>query len=487
MNASKWLVQLVLLISLAAPGWAANHYVRAAASGSADGSDWTNACTDFTGSCAVASLVRGDTYYVGTGTYGSRTFNTAVSGTLVITIRGATASEHGTDTGWQASYGVDVAQATFGTGMVIARSYITFDGAVGPVWSGSAAAYGFRIALPSNCSADQLGMQIIDVTPAVISNVTVKRVSWLGCGPSFDGFRQQGIYVGANVGIGDDSTQDITISTLYLDDGITPLIVDRAVRVTVEYVFIDDNWSGVFHGVSVQNRNVDDVIYRYNRIENSTGTGGICGYDNFIRNVKIYANLFVANGGGNGLICSGDGGSVGLDGWLVYNNTIVDAPANFFFSTHASTANNFIRNNLLYKSEPFISATAGITHEYNTYLDSLNTPESEPNGQIDTFNPFVNYASGNYHLANGTSVDAGLSLGSPYSSDPDGLTRGGDGKWDRGIYEFSAGQPRSFHYQPIRSTVRLALFLATLALAAITYRRWVTQPDTAAPCKVKTS
>ena len=79
---------LIVLILTATPAWAANWYVRAAATGSANGSDWTNACTDFTGSCAVSSLVRGDTYYVATGAYASRTFNRAESGTLVITIKG---------------------------------------------------------------------------------------------------------------------------------------------------------------------------------------------------------------------------------------------------------------------------------------------------------------------------------------------------------------------------------------------------------------
>ena len=38
---------------------AANHYVLAGASGT--GNDWTDACPDFTGSCAPASMVRGDT------------------------------------------------------------------------------------------------------------------------------------------------------------------------------------------------------------------------------------------------------------------------------------------------------------------------------------------------------------------------------------------------------------------------------------------
>src|SRR5690242_20637237 len=105
------LLGVILLFSPNAD--AASHYVRSGASGNGSGSDWANACTDFTGACAVASLVRGDTYYVGTGSYAGRTFNTPASGTLVITIKGATGADHGTSTGWSSAYGVDVTPATW--------------------------------------------------------------------------------------------------------------------------------------------------------------------------------------------------------------------------------------------------------------------------------------------------------------------------------------------------------------------------------------
>ena len=53
-----------------------------------------------------ATLVRGDTYYIATGNYtGGYRFNTPESGTTPITIKKATASDHCTDTGFQASFG----------------------------------------------------------------------------------------------------------------------------------------------------------------------------------------------------------------------------------------------------------------------------------------------------------------------------------------------------------------------------------------------
>src|SRR5689334_15303512 len=95
---------ILLLCALPVRSFAANHYVRAGAAGNGNGTDWTNACKDFSGSCASSSLVRGDTYFVAAGTYGALQLKTPDSGTLVITIQRATASAHGTDTGWQASF-----------------------------------------------------------------------------------------------------------------------------------------------------------------------------------------------------------------------------------------------------------------------------------------------------------------------------------------------------------------------------------------------
>src|SRR3954471_15661072 len=79
-------------------------YVRAGATGTGTGADWTNACTDFTGSCAT--LVRGNTYYFAGGTYGSRTFSPTVSGTSTVVIKGATVADHGGAVGWSSAFAV---------------------------------------------------------------------------------------------------------------------------------------------------------------------------------------------------------------------------------------------------------------------------------------------------------------------------------------------------------------------------------------------
>ena len=74
------------LMSLAAlPAQAATHYVRAGATDAQNGSDWTSAY-----SALPRTLVRGDTYYIASGSYPSYAFNDAQSGTLTITVKKAT-------------------------------------------------------------------------------------------------------------------------------------------------------------------------------------------------------------------------------------------------------------------------------------------------------------------------------------------------------------------------------------------------------------
>ena len=97
-------------------------YVRAGAAGSGSGADWTNAFTDI-----PSTLVRGCTYYIAAGTYPPHVFNTAVSGTSLITIQAPTVSNHGTSTGWSSSY---VGQAVW---------QMTASG--GPIWDVSQADY----------------------------------------------------------------------------------------------------------------------------------------------------------------------------------------------------------------------------------------------------------------------------------------------------------------------------------------------------------
>ena len=99
------------LLLFALPASAVCHVVTPAGAGLQDGSTWDNA---FAG--LPATLVRGDVYYIATGNYtGGYRFNTPESGTTVITIKKVTPTDHCTETGWQASFGVGQAVWTSAT------------------------------------------------------------------------------------------------------------------------------------------------------------------------------------------------------------------------------------------------------------------------------------------------------------------------------------------------------------------------------------
>ena len=75
------------------------YHVRVGAAGPGNGSDWINAYTSL-----PATLQRGATYYVTGGSYPSYTFNTAQSGTTIITVKRAFPTDRGTGTrGWRAT------------------------------------------------------------------------------------------------------------------------------------------------------------------------------------------------------------------------------------------------------------------------------------------------------------------------------------------------------------------------------------------------
>lgn len=151
MKSQKYIITLLVAFFFAVPVIvsAANKYVRAGASG--NGSDWTNAYGSL-----PATLTRGDTYYLADGNYGSYAFDDAESGTQWITVKKAIQSDHGTDTGWQNSYGDGAAEFSKWN---FQTNYWEVDGQVGQ-WSSDwpgYVPYGFVVHRPMTDRAVQVG------------------------------------------------------------------------------------------------------------------------------------------------------------------------------------------------------------------------------------------------------------------------------------------------------------------------------------------
>ncbi len=410
---------------------AANHYIRAGANGSNTGNDWTNPYTSL-----PTTLVRGDTYYIAGGSYSGRTFNTPASGTSVITIKGATITDHGIDTGWSNTYSVENTQATWTSGITFNTSYWVFDGSVGPKWSRDPTAYGFKI------NPVAFAIRVYNLSTA-ISNITLSHIA--ATAPSGD---IEKYFVST-----DNSTKSVNNVTFSycLTNGWENTMWATSMGLAmsnwvIEYNLILNGYSSAnFHGEDINNNGsyLDNLTVRYNWFEGRTNsTGSIVCLNHACGPYYIYGNVFKNMQGGDGIIT---GVHYPLSG-AIYNNTfdhVDNGYGNGAWIGHDVSAN--VYNNLIYNGVAGIGANFTGKKDYNAYFKTTNTP-TEAHGQIGTGSPFVNEADNDLHLIGAT--NAGISISAPTigniidnMTDIDGKIRGADGVWDRGAFEFGGNTP----------------------------------------------
>ncbi|MFZ1005908.1 MAG: hypothetical protein WAN65_03670, partial [Candidatus Sulfotelmatobacter sp.] len=393
------MVGAALLLGTSLWGQGAQKYVRSGAAG--NGSDWANACADLTGSCAP---VRGTTYYVASGSYASRTFSTADSGTAPITIKGATVADHGTDVGWSAAYSVSAAeggsQATWGA-LAFTSDYWVWDGAVGPVWDRTPADYGFSfgtglsraVTIGTAGSSGGCGSATHDVT---IANFYGKATG----GDVEKEFEEGNAYGGA--------LANVTFSH-FLIDGWQGLFMTKSGACSsapytgwvVQYgVLLNGSSTSANHGewINPNERALSGVIIRYNVFDGNSGnageTGVIVANNSANTGAQIYGNVFNNNLVGNGIITGTSAGS--LSNAVIYNNTFSNMPSASGDALCGSGqgSGNVAYNNLFYHMSAAVGG--GCATDYDAYFGTTNTP-GEAHGQTSSANPFT--ATGNYHLA----------------------------------------------------------------------------------------
>ncbi|MDO9049778.1 MAG: hypothetical protein Q7U66_18865 [Methylobacter sp.] len=413
------LAMLTVLLFAAETAIAANYFIRAGAAGSNNGNDWTNAYTSL-----PSTLVRGDTYYIAGGSYSGRTFNTPASGTSVITIKGATIADHGTDTGWSATYSVENTQATWTSGITFNTSYWIFDGSVGPNWSKTTSQYGFKFN-PVNYVA-----RVYNLSSA-ISDVKISHIT--ATAPTGD---VEKFFLSTDNET--KSVNNVTFSYCLLNgwsnavwatsDG---LLMNNWL---VEYnVILNGYSSAAVHGEDINNNygHLDNLTVRYNWFEGRIpSTGSIVVLNGPAGPYYIYGNVFKNMKGGDGIIT---GVHYPLSG-AIYNNTFVNVDngyGNGAWIGHDVSAK--VYNNIIYNSVAGIGANFTGTKDYNAYFATTNTP-TEANGQTGTGSPFVNEPGNDMRLSKAS--NAGTTFSVPYNIDIVKNTRGGDGTWDRGAFEF---------------------------------------------------
>lgn len=416
----------LLLLLLALPAVAADHYVRQGASG--NGSDWTNACGDFAGSCAVSSLVRGDTYYVGAGKYTSRTWNTPVSGTSIITIKKATTADHGTSTGWNDAY---AAQAAFSQRMDIETDYWTFDGQVGDYTTGGIGSYGFQVS-----------WSVGDYVPCGGSNGGTTGAGFLICGNNvtikyFDcsGYTGTGDYnyPGQSKCIEAYKGNNWTVSHVAMH-GCESCLQGGQNNWVVEYSYMYNSRSiaANYHNNIFWLSGTNGGIFRYNKAWDYNSEGlFFTGYGGAISNVAAYGNVFWSDGTQSGYPRGIElRQDYSYSNILMYNNTFYNLNDGAINDLTGSTGNTCTNCQAIDNLAVLTGFSLG-----SEITASNNTSDS-------TTSRFVSVGSlytADFHLKGSL---AGVSLAAPYNMDMDGNTRGTSGSWDRGAYQYvSKNQP----------------------------------------------
>ncbi len=415
------LLMAILFLNTISAEAASIYCVRANATGANDGSDWNNAYT-----ALPATLVRGAIYYIANGNYSGYTFNTATSGSTYITIKKATVSDHGTDTGWDNTYGGG--QVLFsGTNYVnFTSSYWIFDGGTG---SGSnASSYGFYFT-PSASGSSIRPVQVGGLSDGV-SNIQLSHIGIDCPGPNGD-IQQFGFSGYGN---------SVTVSNSYVNN-CQVSVWSQGNDWTVQNSYFGDYWSSTSnHGVHIEG--ILRFIFRNNIVTSCPiqciEPGG--GATTFMADSQIYNNVFVNVSGTNGVLKGTSSG--GFTNTLVYGNTVINSNGPLLYQNNAGggySSGNVVINNLLYNCASLINeAGAGpIAHSNNALFDSGTI--SETGVQIGTGDPFVDYVHGNYFLKADT--NNGQILPAPYNTDINGKVRGSDGVWDRGAVQIIRPKP----------------------------------------------
>lgn len=431
-------------------------HVGATATGSGSGADWNNQAQ-----WSTVSFVRGKTYYLADGVYGSKTFSTAVSGTTYITIKKATALDHGSNTGWVSTLGDG--EAFFNGASPVwqfTTSYWILDGAVG---AGKATtAYGFHLRPTTTRCVNEFSSAIL-FNAATITNITWRYLDadWN------NGTSNCTSAVPALFYTQSTATADITLEKSYFHDAPGYALYVGEYNDTASQGDVQDRWkiqNNYFYNLGGGGgpdhhfeafwcMNMNDVDFRYNIVENIVdGADAQTGWLMIAKanGYRIYGNVFFCSNascsvGGNGVVATWSSNNYVNDDVRIYNNTFAGVTSSTicvfndcgirFTHNSASDTNIIVKNNLYYNT---IFTWSGVTSQSNEACGGGQPCSGTTQQTGITTGKFFNYAGKDFRLASATNA-GDSTIGVLYSQDMLGLTRGADGVWDRGAFEFDSG------------------------------------------------
>lgn len=396
---------------------AANWYVRAGATGSNNGSNWTNAWQDFD---RITGVAAGDTVWIAGGTYRASlvpaTSGTAESRIYYKRVR-STDSVPVAATGWSAGYdsqvvlsGGQISFSSFNSGI----HHVTIDGQIDSGIKVTAADSDFGAGVViNNASDNSITIEYIDMagqagdTPYTFSNDA------------------SSLYI--------NNSANLTIRYCRIHGSVNLIKMGTITNGVFEYTKLYNNLvanPAAWHPNMITSFGTSTVTFRYNEtynwyVEGIMLWGGVQSW-------TIYGNLWHDPYGGAGVNRVLEAQEKAHTVYF-YNNTVSGAWVAIRTANAGSySASSNAINNIYWN----ITSIGGIgaNDDYNFSNTTISGAHSISNGS----NPFV--GSGVYRIVSTVGGiyprNKGTNLGSPYNPDMWGVTRGTDGAWDIGASEF---------------------------------------------------
>lgn len=448
---------LTILFSLfAVAANAANWYVRPNGStyGSSSGADWNNAVTGL-GNIPWASLSPGDDVWVAGGTYTTGLVPNA-SGTSgnPITIRRARsdASACTSAAGWSAGFNSLVTQTSAQIAYENNKQYVVVSGrttASGGTWSvnpSRGTQCGWLIDMSGLTQGNGIAFNAAD------DNMTVEYVELQGAGE----INVTGDHRGIDMTPPSGTASNNTFSHLWIHDWESGAYCVGAASPIFEYLVMEDIAP------------LNTASFHPNGIIIWGCTGGIVRYSVFRKGPN-------GLGCGEGVFFEQSGGSTG---WSVYGNVFAHlnytglkaievtcnvSPLNVYNNTFID-----ILVGSLYTSDSPGNASGNWKNNLN-YQSGNNTIGTAANNMVAAASgAFVNFAGNDFHIVSTVTTDYPRDKGATLTSDGfinkdmDGSTRGADGTWDVGAYEYASGGDVT---PPTLSTATIGTSGTTITLA----------------------
>lgn len=420
-------ITLILLIHLCVGlAFAGDYYVRSGATGSNDGSDWTNAWHDFD-HISWAGKTGGDTIWIAGGTYAAQlavgASGLADNNRLYIKRVRTTDTTPAAASGWNATYDAQVI-LTYNTGYgaiyLNGQSYLAIDGQVanGIKTDASADTHGNGVALDHGSTTSYVTLRYLEIAgPGV------------GATPTGEG---RGLNLTATTG----AASHYLVEYCYIHDQDAHAYLYNVSDIIFQYdEFANSGCAGGesanCHPNMVYMYNVDNLTVRNNTFSAWATEGWYC--QQYCSEHDYYNNIFYGAAGAGKKGIAVDSAVDAATGIRIYNNTFYNVNQPIRFQAGKSHTGE-VKNNLIH-TYSLLEYVAGVTRSNNWYS---GTPAYGETGEVDggAADPFTAKATNDFTLAAESSpIGAGADLSVSFTADKNGVTR--TVPWDIGAYKYN--------------------------------------------------